>query len=92
VARHVLARDQYCCSVPGCTRRIWKEIHHIKWRVDGGNHDIDNLTALCNPHHKMIHNGTLSVSGTPSTGLMWKDAHGRVLQGSLGALREPVHR
>lgn len=85
VMRHVMARDQYRCSVPGCEMRIWKEVHHIEWRVDGGRHDTENLVLLCTRHHRMVHRGQLSVCGAPSGGLAWRDQHGRVLQGSAAS-------
>ena len=31
------------------------DIHHIKYRSQGGTDDIDNLIALCRRHHELAH-------------------------------------
>lgn len=30
-------------------------VHHIKARINGGTHDLDNLITLCRRHHADIH-------------------------------------
>ena len=64
-------RDRGCvvCGVP--MHRC--EIHHIREWENGGPTDIDNLTALCGPHHRAHHNrrppdGTRYVKGQPPEG------------------------
>lgn len=29
--------------------------HHIKHRINGGSHDLDNLIIICHKHHADIH-------------------------------------
>ena len=61
-------RDRGCVVCGAPMHRC--EIHHIQEWENGGLTDIDNLTALCGPHHRAHHNrqrsggkpGTLSVS------------------------------
>jgi Domain of unknown function (DUF222)/HNH endonuclease len=59
--RAVMARDR-CCRYPGCGREArWTEIHHIKYRENGGTHEISNLTALCRFHHRFVHRKGLNL-------------------------------
>ena len=55
VAQHlaVAVRDRGCvvCGVP--MHRC--EIHHVREWENGGPTDIDNLAALCGPHHRRHH-------------------------------------
>lgn len=30
-------------------------VHHIKMRINGGTHDLDNLLTVCHFHHAEIH-------------------------------------
>ena len=59
-----LVRDGFCCQayrlgisdVP-CSENRLKElqVHHVKMRVHGGNHNLDNLITLCKSHHEILH-------------------------------------
>ena len=60
----VLARDGHCCTVPGCRRAIGLDLHHIEYQHRGGGHDLSNLTAICDLHHRAIHFGKLVVQGS----------------------------
>jgi hypothetical protein len=59
----VLARDGYCCTVPGCRRNVGLDLHHIEYRSHGGGHDLRNIVAICDLHHKAIHVGKLAIRG-----------------------------
>ena len=38
------------------------ELHHIhEWHQDQGPTDIDNLVAVCRPHHKWLETNNLKV-------------------------------
>jgi len=87
VARHVRARDGYRCSVPGCNNTRWLDNHHLDWRQNGGDNSKENLALTCTRHHRMLHNKQLFVTPTPA-GLIWRDAHGRILQGSAPVVSE----
>jgi hypothetical protein len=59
-----LVRDDFCCqayrlgiSDEPCSENRLKElqVHHIKMRVHGGSHDLDNLITLCVKHHENLH-------------------------------------
>ena len=60
----VLARDGYCCTVPGCRRNIGLDLHHLEYQSRGGGHALSNLTTLCDLHHRAVHFEKLSVRGT----------------------------
>lgn len=56
VRRFVLWRDGGC-SADGCRSRYRLQPHHIRQRLEGGNHDPDNLTTLCWFHHHVVVHG-----------------------------------
>ena len=45
--RAVLQRDRHRCQIPGCSNRLWLDIHHLDYRRDGGGHSEGNLLTLC---------------------------------------------
>ena len=51
--RHVLHRDGKC-TVDGCPFNYRLEVHHIRPRGWGGDHDPDNLITLCWYHHHIV--------------------------------------
>jgi hypothetical protein len=59
----VMARDEGKCRFPGCRATRHVAIHHIEFRSDGGDHDPANLISLCDGHHKLLHEGIVSISG-----------------------------
>ena len=55
VAQHlaVAVRDRGCIDCGAPMHRC--EIHHVREWENGGPTDIDNLAALCGPHHRQHH-------------------------------------
>ena len=55
VAQHlaVAVRDRGCVDCGAPMHRC--EIHHVREWENGGPTDIDNLAALCGPHHRQHH-------------------------------------
>lgn len=76
--RLVLARDQHRCVVPGCTRHLFVDLHHLQKQGDGGPNTPDNLITLCSTHHHLHHDGYLGIEGTPSRGLTFHTPRGRL--------------
>lgn len=74
--RHVFRRDGGRCVVPGCNHATFVDVHHLRPRECGGDHSADNLACFCGAHHRAVHEGRLSVSGTPATGLVFQHADG----------------
>ena len=77
VRRGVLLRDGHRCVVPGCTNRLWLEVHHLVPRAAGGSNEAGNLATLCSTHHGLIHEGNLrSIRGEDGR-LRWFGRTGR---------------
>lgn len=76
VRRLVLRRDSGRCVVPGCQHATWVDVHHLKARAEGGQHDPSNLITLCAAHHRALHRGELSVEASVSNGLTFRHADG----------------
>ena len=61
---HALCRDKYTCQI--CKAKNTRlEVHHIKYRSQGGTDDLDNLITLCADCHKKVHDGKLSTNKKP---------------------------
>jgi Domain of unknown function (DUF222) len=59
--RAVKARDGGC-RFPGCGHPSrWTDLHHLKFREDGGTHEIENLVEFCRFHHRYTHRKNLKV-------------------------------
>ena len=76
--RLVLARDHHRCVVPGCTRHLFIDLHHLQKTKEGGPNTPDNLITLCSTHHRQHHEGYLGIEGTPSRGLTFHTPRGRL--------------
>jgi len=79
VRRAVLQRDRHRCQVPGCTNRLWLDLHHLQYRREGGDNAERNLLTLCCTHHQLLHDGLLGISQEPQ-GLVFRFGDGRVLR------------
>jgi len=69
------------CRVPGCDRRRWLHVHHVRHWEDGGATDTPNLLCLCQHHHRLHHRGQLGIDGNADDpdGITFTDARGRTL-------------
>lgn len=57
---HALDRDNYTCQHCG-TKNTRLEVHHIKYRSQGGSDDLDNLITLCEDCHHNLHKGKIEL-------------------------------
>ena len=48
-----IERDSHKCVICGSSERL--EVHHKKYRSDGGSDDMDNLVTLCAQCHIKAH-------------------------------------
>ena len=63
----VAVRDGGCFQCGAPMHRC--ELHHIQeWHRDSGRTDIDNLVAVCRPHHKQLKTENLVVQPDPNGG------------------------
>jgi hypothetical protein len=51
------------CEVPGCRHSGWIDVHHIRFRCEGGTHELENLVVLCSVHHTHVHEGRIRITG-----------------------------
>ena len=56
----VLKRDRWRCRA--CGNRNDLNVHHIKYRSNGGDDTAANLITLCSKHHDLIHQNKLHVA------------------------------
>jgi hypothetical protein len=59
----VWTRDGGRCRFPGCRATRHLAFHHLEFQVHGGQHEESNLVLLCDGHHKLLHDGIVSISG-----------------------------
>jgi hypothetical protein len=78
VRRTVLQRDHHRCQVPGCRHATFVDVHHLRARAEGGNHDAENLLTLCGAHHRACHRGDLLIAKNPTGVLEFRHADGTV--------------
>jgi hypothetical protein len=85
--RRVRHRDGDRCRFPGCARRI-RHLHHIQhWVRDGGPTDAANLCGMCWHHHRVVHEGGWSVTGSADRELTFTSPHGRELRSRPQGIR-----
>jgi hypothetical protein len=62
VKAYVLSRDNHkCqCGISGCNEKL--QVHHIKFRSQGGSDNPNNLITLCEKHHKQVHDRKIALN------------------------------
>lgn len=67
---HALVRDSYICQCCG-KKNCRLEVHHIKFRSEGGSDTLENLITLCEDCHRAVHLGkiTLKLKGKHKSNL-----------------------
>ena len=60
----ILHRDNYTCQCCG-KKNCRLEVHHVKFKSDGGTDDEENLLTLCEDCHKGVHAGTVVLNKKP---------------------------
>ena len=60
----ILHRDNYTCQCCG-KKNCRLEVHHIKFRRNGGTDDEENLITLCEECHKGVHAGIVVLNKKP---------------------------
>ena len=94
VRRAVLLRDRARCRAPGCTRRRFVDVHHVRHREHGGEHSRSNCVTLCTSCHERVHDGRLVLEGDAERELVFRDARGDRLGATPGGHDRPsqAHR
>ena len=79
----ILHRDNYTCQCCG-KKNCRLEVHHIKFRRNGGTDDEENLITLCEDCHKGVHAGTVVLSKKPKKSKNLKHAtHMSIIRSQL---------
>ena len=60
----ILHRDNYTCQCCG-KKNCRLEVHHVKFRCNGGTDDEENLITLCEGCHKGVHAGAVVLNKKP---------------------------
>jgi hypothetical protein len=85
IRRQVVRRHHGRCAVNGCRHATWTDVHHVRYRSEGGTHDPELLILLCSVHHRAIHRGALFITGTCSNGFQFHHADGSRYGGGVDA-------
>jgi hypothetical protein len=72
IRRALNTRDSGC-RFPGCTHRRYVDAHHIEHWADGGETKLSNLVTLCRLHHRLVHEGEITVEALAGGG--WRFLH-----------------
>jgi hypothetical protein len=80
--RRLIERRDRGCRVPGCGAKHI-EVHHIIHWLNGGDTETWNLVSLCARHHRLHHQGLLTIRGNPDDrdGLEFFDSFGEPIRG-----------
>ena len=78
----ILHRDNYTCQCCG-KKNCRLEVHHIKFRRDGGTDDEENLITLCADCHKGVHAGIVVLSKKPKKMNLKHAAHMSIIRSQL---------
>jgi hypothetical protein len=63
----------YRCLAPGCTARANLEVHHVRFRSQGGGDEEANLVLLCRWHHQeAVHGGLARCTGRAPLEILWE--------------------
>lgn len=62
IRRALNSRDG-CCAYPGCEQSKFVDAHHMLHWADGGETSMDNLLLLCRRHHRLVHEGGVTIEG-----------------------------
>ncbi|CQD22046.1 HNH endonuclease domain-containing protein [Mycobacterium lentiflavum] len=84
--RRALEHRDRTCVVPGCGATRGLHAHHLRHWEDGGPTELANLVLVCPYHHRLHHQGGITLTG-PADHLVVTDNSGRTL--SAGSLARP---
>ena len=87
--RAMRRRDRGSCTFPGCTNRRWVDAHHIEHWAHGGETGLDNVTSLCQAHHRLVHEGGFAVERDEATGgVVFRSPSGVPIERAPRAVRD----
>lgn len=78
----ILHRDNYTCQCCG-KKNCRLEVHHIKFKCNGGSDDEENLITLCEECHKKIHRGEIVLNKKPKKMNLKHATHMSIIRSQL---------
>ena len=84
--RRALEHRHRACAVPGCGATHGLHAHHLRHWEDGGPTELSNLVLVCPYHHRLHHQGGITITG-PAADLVVTDSSGQQL--NAGSLARP---
>ena len=78
----ILHRDNYTCQCCG-KKNCRLEVHHIKFKSNGGTDDEENLITLCEDCHKGVHAGTIVLNKKPKKMNLKHATHMSIIRSQL---------
>ena len=78
----VLNRDKYTCQICG-KKHTRLEVHHIKYRSQGGDDNENNLITLCEDCHGDIHDGKIVLTKNPKKTNLKYATHMSIIRSQL---------
>lgn len=84
--RRALEHRDRACVVPGCGATRGLQAHHVRHWQDGGPTELSNLVLVCPYHHRLHHQGGITLTGS-ATALVVTDSSGQPL--GTGSLARP---
>ena len=78
----ILHRDNYTCQCCG-KKNCRLEVHHIRFRSNGGTDDEENLITLCEDCHKGVHAGTIVLNKKPKKMNLKHATHMSIIRSQL---------
>ena len=78
----ILHRDNYTCQCCG-KKNCRLEVHHIKFKSNGGTDDERNLITLCEDCHKKVHRGEIVLEKKPKKMSLKHATHMSIIRSHL---------
>jgi hypothetical protein len=85
--RRALVNRDGGCRFPGCTHRAFVDGHHVKHWSKGGETSLRNLVLLCPFHHRLIHEGSITVAFEQDNRFTFTRDDGRIIETAAMSVR-----
>jgi hypothetical protein len=80
--RHALNARDRGCRFPGCTHTRYADAHHVQHWALGGETKSTNLVLLCRHHHRLVHEGGITVQALDDGAFRFVRPNGRAFDSS----------
>jgi len=87
--RALNSRDQGCVF-PGCTHKKYVDGHHVHHWANGGETKLDNLVTLCRFHHRLVHEGSVTIERLDDGAWRFVKANGESFVSTAPGHTQPI--